>query len=490
VRKATLLHPVFLYLGGITMIRLVAMWLVPLTDTTEARYGEIARKMVETSDWITLWHDYGVPFWAKPPLSTWSSALSMELFGINEFAARLPAFIIALLVMALLWHFSKLFLDKNSRYLSLIILASMALFYLASGTVMTDMALLVSVTLTLVSFWFAVEHTQKLWGYVFFIALGISLLAKGPAAVVLGLLPIFFWLLWSNQWKKMRKNLPWFSGIALMLLIGLPWYVLAEAKTPGFLNYFIVGEHLNRFLVSSWAGDLYGHAHHEPLGTIWLFLLVSAFPWVFIVAIVVLFRLIKKGRNPSKTVKKPLTAEQQYLWCWFLTPLVFFSFAHNIIPTYTLTVLPALALLISQSLAPFALHDNRIRPWVYGIGSVSPIILVILIIFMLMDTGIGKKSAITISHLYQNMKVSDAPPLNYIGARLYSMEFYNKGKVLRHETVKDALVNMPPYSQQYFALTKPQITSLTELQKRHFTLLGSTHRYGLYIYKQSKGIEK
>lgn len=46
----------------------------PLFDTTESRYAEIARKMLETGNWVTLQQDYGVPFWAKPPLSIWLSA--------------------------------------------------------------------------------------------------------------------------------------------------------------------------------------------------------------------------------------------------------------------------------------------------------------------------------------------------------------------------------------------------------------------------------
>jgi 4-amino-4-deoxy-L-arabinose transferase-like glycosyltransferase len=87
-------------LAALLLIRLLAMWAIPLTDTTEARYAEIARKMLETGNWVTLWHDYGIPFWAKPPLSTWTSAASMGLFGVNPLAARLPAL---LLSMAVLW---------------------------------------------------------------------------------------------------------------------------------------------------------------------------------------------------------------------------------------------------------------------------------------------------------------------------------------------------------------------------------------------------
>ena len=58
-------------------MRLLLMWYVPLTDTTEARYAEIARKMLETGNWVTPLHDYAVPFWGKPPLFAWLSAASM-----------------------------------------------------------------------------------------------------------------------------------------------------------------------------------------------------------------------------------------------------------------------------------------------------------------------------------------------------------------------------------------------------------------------------
>ena len=68
----------------------------PLFDNTESRYAEIARKMVETHIWVMPQYHYGVPFWAKPPLSTWSSAVTMEIFGINEFAVRLSSFIFSL----------------------------------------------------------------------------------------------------------------------------------------------------------------------------------------------------------------------------------------------------------------------------------------------------------------------------------------------------------------------------------------------------------
>ena len=75
---------------GMILIRGIFNYEIPLTDNTEARYAEIARIMSETQNWITLQIDYGIPFWAKPPLSTWASALSISIFGNHEFFVRLP----------------------------------------------------------------------------------------------------------------------------------------------------------------------------------------------------------------------------------------------------------------------------------------------------------------------------------------------------------------------------------------------------------------
>ena len=89
------------------LIRLVSLGLYPLMDTTEGRYGEIARKMAEMNDWITPWFDTGVPFWGKPPLSFWLSAYGFKLFGINEFAVGVHLFFAALLIVIIGYDWPK-----------------------------------------------------------------------------------------------------------------------------------------------------------------------------------------------------------------------------------------------------------------------------------------------------------------------------------------------------------------------------------------------
>ena len=148
--------------------RLIAMYVMPLTDTTEARYGEIARKMLETGNWITPLHDYGVPFWAKPPLSFWLSALSMKYFGVNEFAARLPSLFFSIAILWLLWALVKKHSGSIVAITTVLVLSSTLAFIADAGAVMTDPSLLFCITLTMVSFWRAVVENNKRWAYLFF----------------------------------------------------------------------------------------------------------------------------------------------------------------------------------------------------------------------------------------------------------------------------------------------------------------------------------
>ncbi len=252
------------------LIRLFTLGAYPLADRTESRYAEIARKMAETGDWITPQIDYDVPFWGKPPLSTWLTAVLFKLFSINEFFARFSSFFLIAFTVVLIYILVRK-RGLNYALISSMILVTTAGFFVSSGTVMTDPALVLGTTLSMVGFWQAVQPTtysKSLWGYLFFVGLAIGLLAKGPVCIILTFFPIVIWTLWQKKVGHIWQSIPWLSGTVLMLFICLPWYLLAEAKTPGFLNYFIVGEHWKRFTESGWEGDLYGSGHAHPYGAI------------------------------------------------------------------------------------------------------------------------------------------------------------------------------------------------------------------------------
>ncbi len=125
----------------------------------------------------------------------------------------------------------------------------------------------------------------------------------------------------------------------------LPWYLVAEARTPGFLEYFIVGEHWQRFVESDWQGDLYGHAHSFPRGTIWLFAILAFLPWSFVLPVVAWRR--RRAGISATTDDRSLN---RYLWAWALVPCVVFTLSGNVLWTYVLPAMPALAMLAAMYL--------------------------------------------------------------------------------------------------------------------------------------------
>lgn len=322
------------------------MGMIPILDTTEARYAEISRLMVVSGDWMIPQFTEDQPFWGKPPLFAWLTAGSFKLFGISQFSARIPHFLLGLATLFLVFKLARTQMSQNQGLLSLVILSSTPLFFVSSGTVMTESGLLFSTMLSMAGFWLCMMDKGRLWGLVFFAGLGLGMLAKGPVAVIMICLPVFaWWLISRKQSMPSLTKLPWFSGITLSLLVAVPWYLIAEQQNPGFLEYFLLGEHLLRFIQPGWQGDLYGNAHSEPFGMIWFWWFQATAAWgVLLVFAVLKFVLSKRTRAwPS------VSAWQTYLICWFLAPLVFFTFSGNILWTYVISGMPAFALLLADS---------------------------------------------------------------------------------------------------------------------------------------------
>lgn len=181
---------------------------------------------------------------------------------------------------------------------------------------------------------------SRVWGHLFFVGLAIGLLAKGPTAVVLTGIPIFLWLAIGWRWRLLAR-LPWLTGLAITVALTAPWYLAAEIKTPGFLRYFLIGEHIERFLVPGWDGDLYGTGHDQPKGMIWLFAAGVFLPWTAFAATLAV--------SPGK-VGHAIRASDDgwlgYLALWSLSPLLLFTPAANILPAYVLPGVPAMSLLL------------------------------------------------------------------------------------------------------------------------------------------------
>ncbi len=435
--------------------RIVSMWLVPLNDTTEARYGEIARIMQETGNWITPMHQYGQPFWAKPPLSIWLSAVSMKYFGVSAFAARLPALCLSIGVLMLVFNLMKRQRDQASARLSVLVLASSIFFYIDAGTVMTDPALLFCISLTWIAFWHAFVFGSKRWGYLFFVALGLGLLAKGPVAVVLPISSLLVWVIWQKQWRKLWQSFPWISGSVLLMLIAMPWYGLAELHTPGFLKYFLLGENIQRFLQPGWSGDKYGYVHHVTYGTIWIYALAGMFPWI-----------IPGMTGCIRLLKMPVDAHRddpdfvRYLIACTTVPLLFFTFAHNVIYPYVFPILPPFAMLLVELHRRIPSLLKRQASWVILSSFSGVALLCVTFIFYIQPSWI-EKSQHRVIHVFNQKKTLPNSQVVYWDTNVhYSAQFYSNGHAAAVHTAPELETLFAAHPEDMLVVNRQSINEI------------------------------
>ena len=485
----------------VALVRLAMLGTYPLMDTTEARYGDIGRVMAQGGDWITPWIHPGEPFWGKPPLSFWCTALSFKLFGVNEFTARLPHWILGVLGGLLVWDLAAR-RSIREAVIAISLLTGCLIYYLSAGAVMTDMALTLGLTLSMGSFWLAVQpneqpasETRARW--LFFLSLGWGLLAKGPVALVLAGLAIGAWLLANRSYWPEVRRLPWIRGSIVTLAIAAPWYWAAEVKTPGFLNYFLVGEHFKRFVVSGWQGDLYGSAHDYPRGTIWLMLLVTLIPWIILIPTFLKFgkntasshQTLVTANNAKANTKSSELAWRNYLLCWGLAPCVFFTFSGNILWAYVLPGIPALSLLGSYYLVR---NDPKLVDRLLAAGLSTILTVSLVCIVALPYTGQGeRKSERSLVQYYQSQlssASSDGTQLAYLGQQPYSASFYSNGSIVSVENESDLLDLLRQKDHLFIAISNDSDPTALPLIKDRLRKVKAFGRYSLYT--ENPGTQK
>jgi 4-amino-4-deoxy-L-arabinose transferase-like glycosyltransferase len=335
-----------------------------LSDDVDAVQAQIARNMLTSGDWVTARLD-GVAYLEKPPLVYWMMAASYKVFGVHDWAARLPIALfcvgLSLLTAAFgIWAFGR----KAGFYAGLCMATGLGL-YLFTRVLIPDVILTFTITLAM---WALLRVTDEaetrphLWAFLLAASLGTGLLLKSLIGVLFpiaaGLIYLFLTkqLFQARTWKRLHP----FSALLIILLIAVPWHVLATLRNPpyfsfsmhsgpgeyhGFLWFFFINEQLLRFLNLRYPRDY----NTVPRLWFWLFHLAWLFPWsVYFPAVAKLsFKPIDRaGRTRLLAL------------CWVGFILVFFTFSTTQ-EYYSMPCYPALALLLGSAMATESVWIRR-----------------------------------------------------------------------------------------------------------------------------------
>jgi 4-amino-4-deoxy-L-arabinose transferase-like glycosyltransferase len=345
---------VFLVAGAIYLGCIVSP--PSLMDDVDAVQASISRAMLTSGDWVTARLD-GVIYLEKAPLHYWIIAIFFKLLGVTDWAARVPyalsAMAVALLTAAIgIWAFGK----RAGLYAGLC-MATCAGLFLFTRILIPDAMLTFTIALAMWAFLRALEEQEpnpRLWSTILAVSLGTGLLLKSLVAIVFPLATALIYLAVTHQlfvrrtWQRLRP----ISGTLIVLLIAVPWHVLATRHNPpyfyfsfhsgpseyhGFLWFFFMNEQVLRFLNLRYPRDY----NTVPRLYFWLFHLAWLFPWsVYIPAI---FKLSYKPADRAGQTR--LLAA-----CWISFLLLFFTFSTTQ-EYYSMPCYPAFGLLLGSAMA-------------------------------------------------------------------------------------------------------------------------------------------
>ena len=321
---------------------------LPLTGPDEPRYARIAEEMRAEGTWVTPILQ-GKPWLEKPPLYYWMARPFYSIFDAPEIAARSGTALCALITAAAVyWAGGAIWTPLAGRISALILLTTLGLAGFGRSAT-TDMGFTCFLTLALAILAVASEREIGKWVFAAYVFLGIAVLGKGPAAVVLTAgTALIFWF-FNMRGGTIRRLRP-IAGILIATVTALPWFWLAFLENGyAFIATFFINHNFARYVT-----DI--HHHAQPFYYYLPVLIALFFPWSGWLVVLTPRSFSDSLRRRCEWRSGPL-----FVACWFFFPIFFFSLSGSKLPGYILPSLPALALILGSSLAKAIQEKSEIR---------------------------------------------------------------------------------------------------------------------------------
>src|SRR5437762_4537855 len=223
-----------------------------LNEPDEGRYAEIAREMIELGDWLVphLWYE---PHVEKPPMTYWTVAASMLVFGRNEWAVRLPLALAGISGVWASYLWGRALGGRRVGLRSALILQSSLLYFVMARMLTTDIILTQFIAWAVYFFWRSwrsledTEAKQKFfyaWQLAGWTAVALGFLTKGPIALVIPLVCLA--TLSVYHWRDVRQRKAMFggaiAGLALFVVLVVPWFRAVFHRVPRAFDFMVYGQ--------------------------------------------------------------------------------------------------------------------------------------------------------------------------------------------------------------------------------------------------------
>ncbi|MBC8015170.1 MAG: glycosyltransferase family 39 protein, partial [Sporomusaceae bacterium] len=310
---------------------------IPLLDPDEPVYAETPKEMMAFDEFISP-RIYGEYWYDKPPMYYWLVAASYKIFGITEFAARFPSAVLAVAcTLAVYLSGRRLFNERAGMAGALVLTTSIEFFYLGKAAV-TDMTLLLCLTISLLAF------IEKRY-YLAYLFAGLATVTKGPIGLLFPGAIVFSYILVTRNWSLMKSmKIP--SGLLLYAIVALPWYVaMYSLHGSAFIDTFLGFHNLTRFT-----------SPEHPEVVLWYYyipvLMIGFFPWTSIMLQSMWTSLTKSRQDFSALL---------FLNIWAIVIFIFFTISQTKLVSYILPMYPPLAMIVGWYIDRLWIASNRQR---------------------------------------------------------------------------------------------------------------------------------
>jgi 4-amino-4-deoxy-L-arabinose transferase-like glycosyltransferase len=362
-----------------------------LMDDVDAVQAQAARNMLASGDWVTARLD-GVAYLEKAPLNYWMIAVAYRIFGVHDWAARLPHALAVILLCWLTYRFGRWAFDETTGLYAAVALSTSVGLFLFTRILIPDATLTLTIAGAIWAWLRLLEPDTESglidsglrWSFLLGLCLGSGLLLKGliaavfPVGAALAYMAVTRQLFSWDAWRRLHLGF----AIAIALAIAVPWYVLATLRNPpyfafslhsgpgeyrGFFWFYFFNEHLLRFLGLRYPRDY----DTVPRFWFWILNLLWIFPWSFYLL-----------SAPALDYKSASRAGRTRLMalCWIAAVMLFFTFSTTQ-EYYSMPIYPALALLAGSVLSR---GGRSVRAGTYALLATCTILFAVLLFLLLL----------------------------------------------------------------------------------------------------------